>query len=369
MRRLAAALGVCLLALAKGALADEPAPARPGPPDRVWRVGVFEAPPYAMRKPDGQWQGLTVDLWKRVASELDLQYRFGEASPETILDDVAHGRLDVAAAPFAATIDLERLVDFSHAYLSVEMGIAVRRSDEAERWVSVARTLATPTALRLYLGIVLLAFLAGAALWLLERRRNPQFSGSALRGIGSGFWWSGVTTVAVGYGDKVPITFWGRAVALLWMSVSLILITAFTAFVTAKLAVAEFGQVRGPESLRNAVVGTVEGAAAADFLRAQRIRHRIYPTAPRALEALQRGEIGAVVYGASTLGYYVARDPHQDIELLPQTFDRQNLAFPLPGGSPLRGPVNEVLNRYLTQPEWRGLKDQYLGVARPRLEQ
>jgi ABC-type amino acid transport substrate-binding protein len=362
MTRLAAALGACLLALPGAVAAGAASPA--APPEKIWRVGVFEAPPYAMRTASGEWRGLIVDLWKEIASESNLQYRFGEASPDTILDDVAHGRLDVAAAPFAATIDRERLVDFSHAFLSVEMGIAVRRSAEGERWTAIARALATPTALRLYLGIVLLVFVAGTVLWLLERRRNPQFSGSALQGLGSGFWWSGVTTVAVGYGDKVPTTFWGRMIALLWMSVSLILITAFTAFVTAKLAVSEFGQVQGPSSLRHAIVGTVEGAVANEFLREQRIRHRIYPTAPKALEALQRGEVGAVVHGARILDYYVARDPHQDIEILPQTFDRQELAFPLPNDSPLRGAINAALRRYLPQPGWRDLQDRYLSAER-----
>ena len=85
--------------------------------------------------------------------------------------------------------------------------------------------------------------------------------------IGSGVWWAGVTTVAVGYGDKVPITFWGRAVAMFWMFVSLILVTALTAFTAAKLALAEVGQVQGPASLHSARVGTVEGSAGTSLLQ------------------------------------------------------------------------------------------------------
>lgn len=361
MRRFAAALGLCLLALPGAAGTAGPEP--PSLPDREWRVGIFEAPPYAMRGPDGQWRGLIVDLWKEIASELNLRYRFGEASPDTILDDIAHDRLDVAVAPFAATLDRERLVDFTHAFLVVEMGIAVRRGGDEERWITIAKALVTPTALRLYLGITILVFLAGLILWLLERKRNPQFAGG-LQGVGSGFWWSGVTTVAVGYGDKVPITFWGRMIALLWMFVSLILVTAFTAFVTAKLAVAEFGQVRGPASLRTALVGTVEGAAAAETLRKQQVRLRVYPTVPDALAALRSGQVNAVVYGETILGYYAERIPQKDIEILAQTFDRQALAFPLPEGSPLREPINGVLRNYLLQPGWRDIQDQYLAVER-----
>ncbi|HTY40651.1 MAG TPA: transporter substrate-binding domain-containing protein [Thermoanaerobaculia bacterium] len=358
MRRRAAALAIGLFALSGIGPAAPAQPARLG--DRVWRVGIFEAPPYTMRTADGQWKGLLVDLWAEVASELGLQYRFGEASPDTLLDDLAHDRLDVAVAPFAATIDRERSVDFSHAFRIQEMGIAVRKGGDEERWLLVARALTTPTAIRLYTGITLLVFLAGTAIWLIERRRNPQFSGSAFQGMGSGFWWSGVTTVAVGYGDKVPITLWGRLVALLWMFVSLILVTAFAAFVTAKLAVAEFGQVRGPANLHNAVVGTVEGAAVGEFLRRERIRHRIYPSIPRALQSLRSGEVGAVAYDVWILEYFVQRETRRDLEVLPQTFDQQILAFPLPDGSPLRDPINGVLRRFLPQPGWRDLQDKYL---------
>ena len=361
---LAAALGLGFALAGTAAAQGRPAPAAvPGLKDKVWRVGIFEAPPYATRNEKGEWQGLIVDLWKEIAAELNLQYRLGEASPDAILDDLAHDRLDLAIGPFATTLERQKTIDFTHAFLVEEMGIAVRRGEDEERWISVARALSTPTALRLYLGLVLLVFVAGALIWVLERRRNPQFSGSSLQGIGSGFWWSGVTTVAVGYGDKVPITFWGRMMALLWMSVSLILVTAFTAFVTAKLAVAEFGRVHGPESLRNATVGTIEGAAVGDYLRSQRINHRVYATLPKALAGLRSREVAAVVYGARILDFAVQRPGNEDLDVLPSTFDRQLLAFPLPDGSPLRGPINEALRRYLAQAAWKDLQDRYLAAA------
>ncbi len=357
--RAALVVGVLLAAVA----AEAAEPARSPLPDRQWRVGVFEAPPYAMRTASGEWRGLTIDLWKEIASELNLSYRLGEASPDAILDDIAHDRLDMSVAPFAATVARQQLLDFSHSFLSVETGIAVRRGTDEDRWMTVARALATPSALRLYAAIAVLTFLAGAAIWLLERRRNPQFSGGVLPGLGSGFWWSGVTTVGVGYGDKVPITFWGRIVALLWMSVSLVLVTALTAFVTAKLALAELGQVRGAAGLRTSIVGTIEGSAAADFLRRENIRRRVYATTPDALEALAKKQVDAVVYGAAVLGYYAERDPQKRFEVLPGTFDHQDLAFPLPNGSPLREPINDALRRYMAQPGWRDLKDRFLGDA------
>src|SRR5207248_8830215 len=108
---------------------------------------------------------------------------------------------------------------------------------------------------------------AGAAVWLAERRRNPQFPVRPAPGIGSGIWWAGVTTSGVGYGDKVPITLRGRVLALIWMLVSLVLTVVLTAALTATLAVAEFGRTWGVEALRHSTVGALDGSAAADFLR------------------------------------------------------------------------------------------------------
>lgn len=357
-----AACGLVLLTVSVAAAASSPEPAPQN--RRILRVGVFEAPPYSMRGSDGQWQGLIIDLWKELASELNLEYRLGEATQDQILDDISHGRLDIAASPFAVTIDRERTIDFSHAFMIQEMGVVVRKGGDEERWLLVARALSTPTALRIYFGLVASVFIAGAAVWVLERRRNPQFSGGVAQGLGSGFWWSGVTTVAVGYGDKVPITFWGRLVALLWMFLGLILVTAFTAFVTAKLAVAEFGRVLGPENLRNATVGTVEGAAVGEYLRRQRIPHRLYASIPKALEGLRAKEVAAVVYGVSILDWYVQHDRKDDVEVLPTTFDHQILAFPLADDSPLRDSLNIALRRYLQQPGWRDLQDKYLASSR-----
>ncbi len=188
-----------------------------------------------------------------------------------------------------------------------------------------------------------------------------MFAGRALQGIGSGFWWAGVTTVGVGYGDKVPITFWGRLVGLFWMFVSLILITSFTAFVTTKLAFFDVARIQGPGQLRHAVIGTVEGSASVDLLRREDLTHRVYPNVPAAIEALVARDVQAVVYGSVVLRYYADRDPGRRIEVLPGRLEAFNFAFPLKDGSPLRDPLNGALRRVLNESHWNDLKNRYLG--------
>ena len=60
-------------------------------------------------------------------------------------------------------------------------------------------------------------------------------------------------------------------------------------------------------------------------------------------------------------------DQHErkdDVEVLPTTFDRQLLAFPLADGSPLRDRLDGALRRYMQQPGWRDLQDRYLASSR-----
>jgi ABC-type amino acid transport substrate-binding protein len=55
---------------------------------------------------DGTWQGISIDLWRRVATEMRASYRFSEsATVEELLDSVANGKVDVAVA-YATTLVL-----------------------------------------------------------------------------------------------------------------------------------------------------------------------------------------------------------------------------------------------------------------------
>jgi len=331
-------------------------------PDRELAVGVFESPPYAMKSPTGEWRGLTVDLWKQIASEIGARYRFEEKLEGEILEGIADGHLDLAVGPFAATMERERVVDFSHTYLNTGLVVAIRRPDRTDRLLELFRTLARSEAGHLIAGIAFLSLLFGTAIWAIERRRNPQFQARPAPGIGSGVWWAAVTTSGVGYGDKVPITVRGRFVAVLWMLVSLILYTLLTAGLTATLAVAQFQAARGTDSLRHSVVGALDGSAAADFLRRNQLSHKLYPSFANAIAALEANKIDAVMAGEAILRYYAARDSSEKLDILPQIFMAEDLAFPLPDGSPIRPALDAALRKALAGTHYRDLKDRYLSA-------
>jgi ABC-type amino acid transport substrate-binding protein len=260
-------------------------------------------------------------------------------------------------------MEMQRVVDFSHSYLRTGLALGVRQRSRAERLLNLFRTLITSDAVHIIAGIAVLSLLFGAALWLVERRRNPQFPAPPAKGIGSGFWWAAVTASSVGYGDKVPVTLRGRLVAILWMLVSVVLYVVLTAGLTATLAVAQLQQGQRIETLRHSVVGTLDGSPAGDFLRKNRVPHRLYPSFERAIDDLARKKLDAVMFGEAILRYYAMRHVGAKLEVLPEIFLSADLAFPLPDGSPLRTPLNGALDRVLAGPRYGDLVDRYLGAG------
>lgn len=89
-------------------------------------IGTKEAPPFAMKASDGTWQGISIDLWRHVADQLHLHYRFVEAPDvQSLIDGVAAGKFDVAVAALTVTAGRERILDFTQPFYATGLGIAV----------------------------------------------------------------------------------------------------------------------------------------------------------------------------------------------------------------------------------------------------
>jgi ABC-type amino acid transport substrate-binding protein len=211
------------------------------------------------------------------------------------------------------------------------------------------------------LGALLLA--VGFVLWLFERKRNPeQFGGTAAQGIGASFWWAAVTMTTVGYGDKAPLSFAGRMVALVWMFAGLIMVASFTAAITSSLTVSNLQhQIQGPEDLDRANVATIANTASEQYLREQRIRHQLYPDLTTAMLSVAEGDTEAVVYDRALLQYRNLQLGSQRLTLLPGIFQQQLYGLGLPSGSPIRGPVSEQILAVTESLTWQGVIQRYLG--------
>jgi len=325
-------------------------------------VGIKETPPFAYKDNQGAWRGVSIDLWREIATELGLKYRFKEVDLQGMLDGLKDRSLDVTVGALTVTREREESFDFSHPFYTSGLGIAVVPRQSGGVWGFIVslfsfRFLSAIVAL----GFVL--FLVGFLIWIFERKKNPdEFGGSVIKGLGAGFWWSSVTMTTVGYGDKSPKSVGGRIIAIVWMFGSIIVISGFIAGIASSLTLSQLeSPVQGPSDLVKVRVGTVKASTSADYLRGERVTFREYADPAAAIKALADGKVDAAVYDEPILRHIAKESYPGDIQILPQTFQRQDYAYGLQQDSALREKINRVLIGRVNSDWWQDVLYTYMG--------
>lgn len=366
MNRLQALVVSALLALTCACAHAQPAASRnPSLPDRELIVAIREVPPFVMKRHDGSWHGISIDLWRRIADRLHLRYRFSEqASNQDIIDGIANGSLDLGVAALSVTAARDRIVDFTQPYFTAGLGVAVLTGEP--RWLAIYRTLFSFGFFQAVAILLGLAMCVGFLVWLLERRQTEHFRGGA-KGLGTGFWWSASTMTQSGGGDQAPATLPGRLVAIGWMIASIITVAVFTAAVTSTLTQRELqGVVHDTNDLRHARVGTLAGSAAVGYLDRERIAHQTFPTTRDGLTALQAAALDAFVYDKPLLTWIVLQDYSSKLRVLDLVLEHEHYAIALPkSGSPLFRAVNASLLEETETDWWDRTLFRYLRKKQP----
>ncbi len=143
-----------------------------------------------MRTEDGVWYGISIDLWRRVADQLHLRYRFDQQPTlQDLFAGAAEGKFDVSVGALTITAARSRLLDFTSSFYSTGLGIAVPATASLS-WIPVLRAFTNFGFLQAVVALLALAILVGFLIWYLERHHNEQFAGGLMKGLSSGVWWA-----------------------------------------------------------------------------------------------------------------------------------------------------------------------------------
>ncbi|TNE80232.1 MAG: transporter substrate-binding domain-containing protein [Gammaproteobacteria bacterium] len=345
---------ICLLVM----LAALPAQAQ----QQSLKVGITHVPPFVMQTDDGRWEGISIDLWRDIAENLNYETEWVPLAFNELLSGVESGDIDVAVGALTMTADRESRFDFSHPFYQTGLSIAVPVQPEQSLF-STLKALFSWQFVSVVLALAGLLLGVGFLVWLVERRRNPeQFGGSAAEGLGSGFWWAAVTMTTVGYGDKAPSTLAGRLVGLVWMFAALIMVASFTAAITSSLTVSNLKTgIQGADDLPGNVVATIANTASQRYLEEQRIRYQLYPDLTSAMVSVADGETDAIVYDRALMQYRNQQLGAKRLTILPGIFAEQLYALALPDDSPLRESISQEILRIAESDEWQAIQSAYLG--------
>ena len=332
----AAVAAVC--GVAGVAQEQEPAPAAP--------IRVSVAPIAAVAEwKDDRPVGAMVDIWEELSRRLDRDTRYVRA--DTFMSEIAaltDGTADVALGPLAITEKWERICDLTNPVVHSGLRIAIREQRETGL-LAAFRGLPVWDLLGLTAAVVALAVFSGHLLWWFERGPNPgSFPESYPRGVWEAVWWIASTVVTGGCDNKHVASVLGRAVAFAWMIGGIVLVAAFTGVLTASMTAERVtGSIRSPRDLAGRVVGCQEQSVVVDSLRARGALPREYARMEEALDALQAGEVEAVVSENQQLITLLSRPDRGGLALVGPMFEPKDYGIAMPTGSPLREPLNTAI--------------------------
>ena len=301
-------------------------------------------------------------LAQQLGAELDL---YGVNSSAKVLDDVARRSADLGIGAIAITSQREHTVDFSQPYYESGLQILVAEDGAGAfggRLGAVFSALFSRDLMILLLVLAVVLIIAAHIIWLAERKHNPDFPAEYRAGIWEALWWAAVTATTVGYGDKTPKGRGGRLFGLFWMFSGLFVLAYFTAGIATAFTIDELAnQIETTSDLRGHEVGVTADSDALDYLARQGIPARSYTTSSDAFDALQAGDLDAVVHDAAVLQHFVANDLSADASLASLVFAERGFGLVLPADDAR----NEVLNRALLQlvesEEYAQLHDTWFG--------
>lgn len=327
------------------------------------RVGIRDVQPFIFLQDGQEPLGCSIDIWKAIAAELRLNYRFvpSQGIAQT-LQDMEAGRLDLAIGAITITEAREQLFDFSHSYFHTGLGIMIPASSSYSLsnlfyWYFSRDRL-------IKIGLFSLFLLVAAHLiWLAERRQRQSFDSHYNRGIFQGIYWAVVTAATVGYGDFTPKSTIGKLISIVIIIVSLPLMAVFIASVSSDITLHELRSfIDGPQDLAGKKVGVVKGSTSEEYL--QRANLGILEGAKNSQELfaqLEQGAFDAVVHDAPTLQFYAVTAGRGKVKVVNTLFNKQNYAILYPENSELKEPIDRALLKLSENGQLTQLYTQWFG--------
>ena len=339
-----------------------------GPTDalaQTLRVGVSGAPPFVMKEDDAL-RGISLQIWDQTADSLNRPYELVPfPTTEANLDAVVNGQVDLAIGPISITPDrlANPKIDFTQPYFhgTEDLLLPLRTPGLLAR----LRPFFGWAALSSAGGLLLLLFLVGNLIWLAERRRNAdQFPRQYLKGVGNGMWFALVTLTTVGYGDRAPLSKTGRAIAGVWMVMSLLALSSITAGLASAFTVSltrlDPAGIRDITDLRGKTVAVVDGTTSQTWAKIYGARALTASTLKEAIDLLGMSKVDGVIFDGAPLRYYLQQNPGAPYKMAPFSLANQTYGFVLPIDSPMRTPIDVVLLGMQRKGEVKQITDDLL---------
>ena len=344
------------------AAAQTPVAARAG--GKV-RVVTRNLEPFSFEK-DGRRVGYAAELWDQLARETKLDFEVQVVgSAQEIIDALKNKTADVGVGAISVTARREEVIDFTQPFYESGLQVLVSGSSGsfADNILALVKNLFNIELIGAFALLMVTMFIISHLVWRFEHPVNGDMWPEDYRkGMWESFWWTISTLLVGGADNKGPVGVGGRIVAIVWMLLSIVLVSLLTASFTTTLTINTLkGDINGPGDLPGRKVATVTGSTAETWLTAKGAKVVPLATPAECVLALKSGDVAAVVYDAPVLQYEARKLNDDKLQMVGPVFERQNYALALQQDSPLRESLDLALLKLTEQGVGNELRKKYFG--------
>ncbi|MFO1482243.1 MAG: transporter substrate-binding domain-containing protein [Verrucomicrobiaceae bacterium] len=331
------------------------------------RVVTRNLEPFSFEK-DGRRVGYAAELWDQLARETKFEYDVQVVgTAQEIIDALKNKTADVGVGAISVTAKREEIIDFSQPFYESGLQVLVSGSSGsfADNIFSLIKNLFSLELIGTFLLLMVTMFIISHLVWRYEHKVNSdQWPEDYKAGMWESFWWTLSTLLVGGADNKGPVGVGGRIVAIVWMLLSIVLVSLLTASFTTTLTINTLkGDINGPGDLPGRKVATVKGSTTETWLNSKGAKVVPLATPEECVVALKRGDVQAVVYDAPVLQYEAGKLNDDKLQMVGPVFERQNYAFALQQDSTLREKLNQALLKLSEQGVGNELRKKYFGEA------
>jgi len=329
------------------------------------RVVTRNLEPFSFDK-EGRRVGYAAELWDQLARETGVEYEVQVVkTAQEIIDALKAKTADVGVGAISVTAKREEIIDFTQPFYESGLQVLVSGGSGsfADNIFSLIGNLFNLELIGAFLLLMVTMFIISHLVWRYEHKVNgDQWPEDYKAGMWESFWWTISTLLVGGADNKGPVGVGGRIVAVVWMLLSIVLVSLLTASFTTTLTINTLkGDINGPGDLPGRKVATVKGSTTETWLNAKGAKVVPFATPTECVLALKNDDVAAVVYDAPVLQYEAGKLNDEKLQMVGPVFERQNYAFALQQDSTLRERLNQALLKLSEQGVGNELRKKYFG--------